>query len=249
MGFSSARDLEAHEYTHKPKYLCSITSCEYSKLGFKTPNALRQHSANFHRSEPMTVIPGSLHKRRRLNTAGSLLGKQQGSANIRSPLANQLRPTSQVQAERRSVPWDWDAILLDSFTSFLTLDELPWVPPPNLDLVQQIAMQLVDRMNTKHYDLSTVLITMDRYERLRSALLQHNIHPTVWYLKNAALCDQLPMQHWTPMFENDQFSPSIKDKINANLILAEKQVLAWEKTQSGPARIDQHPPPPPIQAS
>lgn len=47
-GFASRRELSNHRPMHGPSFVCSVGSCQYSVIGFKTSSGMRQHTQKYH---------------------------------------------------------------------------------------------------------------------------------------------------------------------------------------------------------
>ncbi len=75
--------MRTHEPSHVMQLLCKYEDCQYSKLPFTDPRALKKHNEQFHPVEP-SPIPSSLH---RLDVAATLVNEVDTVVSISSSKA------------------------------------------------------------------------------------------------------------------------------------------------------------------
>ena len=61
-GFASRKALVDHESSHDPKFICNVTSCDFSVIGFSTLANLRRHKLYSHSAKVPEYIPQSLRQ-------------------------------------------------------------------------------------------------------------------------------------------------------------------------------------------
>lgn len=76
-GFTNEQELLEHEATHTMNLICSEENCEYNKIGFKNPRALKRHIQEYHPARYAAKIPTVIH---RIETSETLVEDRESSA-------------------------------------------------------------------------------------------------------------------------------------------------------------------------